>query len=120
MFSVLPGTPARTQQMPRTIISTRTPAQLASLSLAMISGSLMELFFRIIEAGRPLLARAISLSISFIKTLLKRSGATSMVSTSLVRRCSAILLNTALASSPICWSAVMKDRSVYCSLVFSL
>ena len=34
------------QQMPRTIISTRTPAQLASLILLMICGSLMELFFK--------------------------------------------------------------------------
>ena len=54
------------------------------------------------------------------EALLKRSGATSMVSASLVRRCKAILLNTALASSPISCRVVMKERSVYSSLVFSL
>ena len=57
--TVQPGTPARTQQMPRTIISTRTPAQLASLILAMICGSLMELFFRMMDAGLPCIASAI-------------------------------------------------------------
>ena len=115
-----PGTPARTQQMPRTIISTRTPAQLASLILSMICGSLIELFFRMMDAGLPCIASAIWRSISSSKTLLKRSGATSIVSASLVRRCRAMLLNTLLASSPISCRVVMKDRSVYSSLVFSL
>ena len=38
----------------------RTPAQLASCNLRMMSRSLMELFFRIMEAGRPMRAAAIT------------------------------------------------------------
>ena len=101
-------------------MSTRTPAQLASLILAMICGSLMELFFKIMEAGFPCRASSICLSISDRSTDLNRSGATSMVSASAVRRCTAMLLNTALASSPMSCREVIKERSVYSSLVFSL
>ena len=56
----LAGHLSRTQQMPRTIISMRTPAQLASCNLRMMSRSLIELFFRIMEAGRPMRAAAMT------------------------------------------------------------
>ena len=119
-FSVLPGMPARTQQMPRTIMSMRAPAQLASSSLRMMSRSLMELFFRIMAAGRPRRAASITRSISSSRTLLKRRGATSIWSVSSVSFWTARFWNTPAASSPMSGSEVMKDRSVYSSLVFSL
>ena len=108
-FSVFPGTPARTQQMPRTIMSMRTPAQLASSSFRMMSRSEMELFLRIMEAGRPRRAALMTRSISSSRTLLKRSGATSIFSLSSVSFCTARFWKTLEASSPMPRSAVMKE-----------
>ena len=101
-------------------MSIRTPAQLASSSLRMMSRSLIELFFRIMEAGRPRRAASITRSISSSRTLLNRSGATSIWSVSSVSFWTARFWKTPAASSPMSGSEVMKDRSVYSSLVFSL
>ena len=48
MFSDIPGTPARRQQIPRTIIFIFTPAELAAYNASIIAGSEIELSFIVI------------------------------------------------------------------------
>ena len=53
MFSEIPGTPGRRQQIPRTLRSTRTPAREASYSARMHPASTSEFIFSAIRAASP-------------------------------------------------------------------
>ena len=52
MFSETPGTPGRSAQIPRTLISTSTPACEARYSARIEGASSSEFIFRRIRAGR--------------------------------------------------------------------
>ncbi|PAV67574.1 hypothetical protein WR25_22199 [Diploscapter pachys] len=74
IFSDMPGTPGRRQQMPRMISSTATPAPLASYNLSMMIGSTRLFIFAQTAPGLPLRALAISTSICSSSVLRRSRG----------------------------------------------
>ena len=116
-FSVSPGIPGRIQQIPRTIRSISTPARDASATLCMKSISVTEfIFIRI----RPPLPFAISSSISSRTFCFKLDGETIRWRYVPFRLAMDMFLKNTAASSPISWSPVSSEKSVYIFAVFSL
>ena len=77
MFSLRPGTPGRTAQMPRTQMSTGTPAWEARYRASMMPSSTIELHLIRTRAGRPARWWAISRSIRSTRPVRIEWGATS-------------------------------------------
>ena len=112
IFSLKPGTPAFKQQIPRTTSSIFTPAQEASYSAEMISLSQREFIFAIIWASLPSLACSVSRLIIRRKRWRSHKGATDSLFHALGSEYPESMLNTAVASSPICGSQVNMPQSV--------
>ena len=77
MLSLRPGTPARMPQMPRTTMSTGTPARPARYRASMQASSMIELTLRRIQAGLPARLFAISRSMRSMRPSRTVRGATS-------------------------------------------
>ena len=76
-LSLMPGTPGRRQQMPRTIRSIDTPACDARYSASIVSVSATAFILATIRPPRPARANAASRSISSITRCRMLDGATS-------------------------------------------
>ena len=76
MFSLTPGMPGRSEQMPRQTMSIFTPAWLARYSACTTAGSSRPLILAMIRAGLPAFWFAASRSIFSIMNVCSRLGAT--------------------------------------------
>ena len=77
MFSLSPGTPARSAQIPRTVTSTCTPAIDARYSASITPSSTIEFIFSRTRPPRPAVECSISRSIRATMPLRMECGATS-------------------------------------------
>ena len=111
ILSLRPGTPGRSMQIPRVMISTLTPAVEAAYSASITSGSTRELILIRIRPPSPARAARTTRSTSFKIPSRRNQGPTSSLRNTAGRVLPVTALNTSATSAAMSSSAVKRPRS---------